>query len=56
MTSLDWSDSLGCQVGLHTYAPDVEAGYPYQTCDRCGKLGIYHPSPPVRFRLGALLR
>ena len=56
MTSLDWNGSLRCECGLHTYAPDMEAGYPYQRCERCDKLGIYHPSPPAGFRLGALLR
>ena len=40
---------LACRVGLHDYSPDIEAGYPYQECVRCGKLGIFRPRRTLRF-------
>ena len=54
---MDFRNRFGhflCRCGVHSYSPDVQAGYPYQTCDKCGKLSIYRPTvtsalSPARF-------
>lgn len=40
----DRLERLLCRCGVHHYAPDRKAGYPYQTCENCDKMGIYRPT------------
>ena len=48
--------SLLCRIGVHKYSPDTEAGYPYQECVYCEKLGIFHPRRTLSFELNPLRR
>lgn len=56
MLALDANRRLKCRVGLHAYGPDHDAGYPYQRCTACGKMGIYRPATGHSLGVRALLR
>ena len=56
MLALDTNRPLTCRIGLHAYAPDHEAGYPYQRCAECEKMGIYRPTAVESSGVRALLR